>query len=148
MSENPPISPAIADAPPNRAQLIAPAWHTLTILLGFGYFSVRQAMQLSSAVATQGPISHGAMLRAYALNIALEWGMAYWAWAGVHWKGGTLDTLTGGRWTTRRSLLADIAIAIPFWIVWELTAWAAHLAVDRVKTPTMPYQPPSGFLEI
>jgi membrane protease YdiL (CAAX protease family) len=96
----------------------------------------------------QGPISHGALLRWYVLNIALEWGMAYWAWAGVHWKGGNLDTLTGGRWTSWRSLLADVAIAIPFCIVWELTAWAVHLAVDRVNTPTPPYQPPSGFTEI
>ena len=148
MSENPPISSAIGDVPPYRARLIAPASHTLTILLGFGYFSVGQAMQVSSAVAAQGPISHRAMLRAYALNIALEWGMAYWAWAGVHWKGGSLNTLTSGRWTSWRNLLADIAIAIPFWIVWELTAWLVHLAVDHVKTPTAPYQPPSGFLEI
>jgi CAAX protease family protein len=96
----------------------------------------------------QGPISHGALLRGYVLNIALEWGMAYWAWAGVHWKGGNLDTLTGGRWTSWRSLLADVAIAVPFCIVWELTAWAVHLAVDRVNTPTAPYQPPSGFTEI
>lgn len=74
--------------------------------------------------------------------------MAYWVWTGVHWKGGTLDTLTGGRWKSRRSVAADVAIAIPFWLVWELTAWLVHLAVDRVSTPTAPYQPPSGFVEI
>jgi membrane protease YdiL (CAAX protease family) len=139
---------AASTAPTDRAALIAPAWHTLSILIAFAYFSVRQAMRVSNAAAAQGPISHGALLRGYVLNIALEWGMAYWAWAGVYWKGGNLDTLTGGRWTSWRSLLADVAIAIPFWIVWELTAWAVHLAVDRVNTPTAPYQPPSGFTEI
>jgi len=30
----------------------------------------------------------------------------------------------------------------------DLTAWLAHLAVDRVHTPMTPYQPPSGFVEV
>jgi uncharacterized protein len=139
---------AVAVGVSDRRALIAPGWHTLSIVLVFAYFSVRQAMQVNNAAVAQGPMPHGAMLRAYALNIALEWGMAYWAWAGVHWRGGNLDTLTGGRWISWRSLLADVAIAIPFWIVWELTAWAVHLAVDRVNTPTAPYQPPSGIAEV
>ncbi len=41
-----------------------------------------------------------------------------------------------------------MAIAIPFWGVWELTAWLMHRAVDRVAMATTPYQPPSGILEI
>jgi hypothetical protein len=80
--------------------------------------------------------------------IFYEWGMAAWAWGGVLFKGGNLRTLTGGRWTSWRSLAVDVAIAVPFWAVWELTARLVHLAVDRVQSPTTPYYPPSGFVEV
>ena len=56
--------------------------------------------------------------------------------------------LTGGRWRSWRSLAVDVAIAVPFWVVWELTARLVHLGVNRVPTPTTPYHPPSGFLEV
>lgn len=88
------------------------------------------------------------MLRTYVLLILSEGGIAYWAWAGVHWKGGHLRDLTGGRWISWRSLALDLAIAIPFWIVWEFTAWLVHLAVERVPAATGSYQPPSGFTEV
>jgi hypothetical protein len=88
------------------------------------------------------------MIRGYLASIATEWGMAYWAWVGIHWRGGTLRDITGGRWRSWRSLSVDVFIAIPFWIVWELTAWLVLLAVKRIPTPTAAYQPPSGFAEI
>jgi hypothetical protein len=53
----------------------------------------------------------------------MDWLFFYYCWVGVHWKGGNLATLTGGRWPTWRQLAIDIAIAIPFWIVWEATAY-------------------------
>jgi uncharacterized protein len=142
-----PITP-VAGPGRDRRPLIAPAWHTLSILLIFAYFAVRQALQVNGVGGTPGPLSHAAILRGYFFSIASEWGMAYWVWAGVHWKGGNLRELTGGRWTSWRSIAADVAIAIPFWLVWELTAWLVHLAVDRVSMPTAPYQPPAGFMEI
>ena len=74
--------------------------------------------------------------------------MPAWAWGGVQFKGGNLRTLTGGRWTSWRSLALDVAIAIPFWVVWELTARVVHHAVERVQTPTTAYHPPAGFAEV
>jgi hypothetical protein len=74
--------------------------------------------------------------------------MAAWAWGGVQFKGVSLRTLTSGRWTSWRSLAVDVATAVPFWAVWELTARLVHLAVDRVQTPTTPYYPHSGFVEV
>jgi membrane protease YdiL (CAAX protease family) len=138
-------------APPSlERRLIAPAWHTLTILLVYLAPSVRLAF-VRHAAAAQGaasPAAHNAMLRNYLISIALEWGIAYWAWAGVHWRGGNLRDLTGGRWTSWRGVALDVAIALPFWVVWEFTAWLVHRAVDRIQTPTTPYQVPAGFLEI
>jgi uncharacterized protein len=67
---------------------------------------------------------------------------------GVHWKGGKLRDLTGGRWTSWQGVVTDLAIAIPFWVLWELTARLMHLLLNRVTAPTTPYQPPVGFQEI
>ena len=97
---------------------------------------------------TQPALSHWVLLRQYAILILSEWGMAYWVWVGVHLKGGHLRDLTGGRWTSWRSVALDVAIAIPFCGVWELTAWLVHLAVERVPAATASYQPPSGFMEV
>lgn len=152
-----PIAPASASAPASvssaqRRTFIASPWHTLSILLIFGYFGFRAgtprhalAPGSSAAAAATSP---AAMLRTYVLLILSEGGIAYWAWAGVHWKGGHLRDLTGGRWISWRSLALDLAIAIPFWIVWEFTAWLVHLAVERVPAATGSYQPPSGFAEV
>lgn len=140
--------PAASAVAPSRRPFIAAPWHTLSILLIFGYFSFRDAQHAHTAVSAPAAVSHGAIIRGYLISIAYEWGMAYWAWAGVHWNGGRLSDLTGGRWASWRSVAMDVAIAIPFWGVWELTAWLMHRAVDRVATPTTPYQPPSGLLEI
>ena len=133
-----------------RPPKIAAPWHTLTILLVFAYFGFAAKLPSSAIAPESAPAaaSHAAVLLKYALLIASEWGLAYWAWAGVHWNGGHLSDLTGGRWNTWRSLALDVAIAIPFWGVWELTAWLVHLAVQRVPAPTTPYQPPTGFSEI
>jgi CAAX protease family protein len=138
-------------APPSlERRLIAPAWHTLTILLIYLAPSIHLAL-VGHAAAAQGatsPAAHNAMLRNYLISIALEWGIAYWAWAGVHWRGGNLRDLTGGRWTSWRGVALGVALALPFWVVWEFTAWLVHRAVDRIQTPTTPYQVPAGFVEI
>jgi membrane protease YdiL (CAAX protease family) len=41
--------------------------------------------------------------------------------------GGNLETLSGGRWRSWRSAAADVAIAVPFWVLWEATAYGVHL---------------------
>jgi hypothetical protein len=135
---------------PVRQRLIASPWHTFSILLIFAYFGFRQTMpsNVLGSEPTQPALSHWVLLRQYAILILSEWGMAYWVWVGVHLKGGHLRDLTGGRWTSWRTMALDVAIAIPFCGVWELTAWLVHLAVERVPTATATYQPPSGFTEV
>jgi hypothetical protein len=123
-----------------RRPLIAAPWHTLSILLIFGYFGFRQGTPQHALVpeSAAAAVSHAAIIRGYLISVAYEFGMAYWVWAGVHWKGGTLRDLTGGRWYSWRSIAVDVGIAIPFFLVWEFTAWAVHLAVDRISTPRPP----------
>ena len=131
-----------------RPALIAAPWHTLSILLFFAYMIFSGASHARSAVSAPGPVSQGALIRGYFLSIFFGIGVAYWCWVGVHWKGGSLRDLTGGRWTRWRSLATDLAIALPFWVVWEAVARLMHHLVDRVPAATTPYQPPSGWLEV
>jgi membrane protease YdiL (CAAX protease family) len=56
----------------------------------------------------------------------MDWALLYYCWAGVHRRGGNLTTLSGGRWTSWISIAADVAIALPFWALWESTAYAVH----------------------
>ncbi len=131
-------------------RLIAAPWHTLSILLIFAYFGFRASLP-SSTIApetAQPSASHNLALLKYLLLLLSEWGMAYWAWAGVHWRGGHLRDLTGNRWKNWRDVALDVAIAIPFWLVWEFTAWVVHRAVERIPAATTPYQPPTGFAEV
>jgi membrane protease YdiL (CAAX protease family) len=146
----PPTQTQTPTPPPPLRRLIAAPWHTLSILLIFAYFGFRASMPSGTAAPETAPptATHNAVLLKYALLILSEWGMAYWAWAGVHWRGGRLRDLTGGRWTNWRSIATDVAIAIPFWIVWELTAWLVQRAVERIPAATAPYQPPTGAAEV
>ncbi len=149
MNDNPStIAPARTPTPPPR--LIAAPWHTLSILLIFAYFGFRASLPSSTIApeSAQPNASDNAVLLKYVLLIFCEWGMAYWAWAGVRWRGGHLRDLIGGRWNTWRDVATDVAIAIPFWIVWEFTAWLVHRAVERIPAASATYQPPSGFAEV
>lgn len=133
---------------PAKRGLIAAPWHTLSILLFFAYLVFSNANHARATVSVAGPVSQAALIRGYLFSIFFGCGMAYWCWAGVHWKGGTLRDLTGGRWTNWRGIATDVAIAIPFWVVWEITARLMQRLVSRVPVATAPYQPPSGLLEV
>jgi membrane protease YdiL (CAAX protease family) len=56
--------------------------------------------------------------------------------------------LSGGRWTSWRSVAVDIAILVPFWAIWEGAAYG----VDRLLGPTAAKSVdsllPKSFLEI
>ena len=148
-----PDSLAPAEAPA-RPSYIAPLWHTLSFLLLLGFLAAldaqhaQNAQHLQDAGSAQATVSHVPLLRLYLLPILYEWGIAAWAWAGVLFNGLRLRDLTGGRWVNWRSLALDVAIAIPFWGLWELIKRLVLLAVAQVQTPTTPYHPPSGFSKV
>jgi membrane protease YdiL (CAAX protease family) len=77
--------------------------------------------------AAAGQIAdHSQSVKNYLIDIAADCALLYYCWVGVHWRGGNLETLSGGRWTTWKQLLTDIAIALPFWVLWEATAYGVH----------------------
>lgn len=87
------------------------------------------AGQAAAGQATQ-LASHGQALQIYLTVAAMDWALLYFCWAGVHRFGGNLETLSGGRWTSWKSVAVDLAIAVPFWVVWEAAAFGVHWILD------------------
>jgi Type II CAAX prenyl endopeptidase Rce1-like len=96
----------------------------------------------AQTAVSSGSVPSHALLRGYLLSSFFACGMSYWCWVGVHWNGSKLRDLTGGRWTSWQKVVTDFAIALPFWVLGELTARLIHHLLNRVATPTTPYQPP------
>jgi membrane protease YdiL (CAAX protease family) len=80
--------------------------------------------------------SHGIAIQVYLTAIFLDWALFYYCWAGVHRRGASLWSLSGGRWTSWKSAAADIGIVLPFWGVWEGAAYgvARLLGPSGAKT--------------
>jgi membrane protease YdiL (CAAX protease family) len=103
--------------------------------------------------ASAGQIAdHSQSIKNYLIDIAADCALLYYCWAGVHWRGGNLETLSGGRWTSWKQLLADIAIALPFWVLWEATAYGVHWLLGpssaRSVTALLPQTVPEILLWI
>src|ERR1041385_2057509 len=71
-------------------------------------------------------MDHSQVIKTYLMGILADCALLYYCWVGVHWRGGNLDPLFGGLWKSWRMLAKDIAIAVPFWVLWEATAYGVH----------------------
>jgi membrane protease YdiL (CAAX protease family) len=101
--------------PRAQAKLIAPLWHSLgllIILLAISWGLLR--MQSRSLAA--GEQHHGNVM-VYISVIASEWAMTLYVGLGGLIPGTMrLRDLVGGRWSNRREVSRDIALAIALWI--------------------------------
>jgi uncharacterized protein len=130
---------------PNAPAPIAPtqiaSWGRLVGFLAIGAGAVlmgfmAQHAPSGSAGTTPGDLaSHSQSIPIYLSMLALDWGLLYYCWAAVNHHGGNLATLSGGRWRTWKSVAVDLAIALPFWVLWEGVAYGTHWLIDpRVTT--------------
>jgi membrane protease YdiL (CAAX protease family) len=70
--------------------------------------------------------THTKAIPVYLTAMAMDWALLYYCWAAVHHYGGRLATLSGGRWTSWKSVAVDMGIAVPFWLLWEGVAYWVH----------------------
>jgi hypothetical protein len=63
----------------------------------------------------------------------MDWALFYYCYAGVRRRGGTLSSLSAGRWSSAKDVFTDIAIAIPFWALWEAVAYGVHYLLDALN---------------
>jgi membrane protease YdiL (CAAX protease family) len=101
------------------------------ILIGAGVVVLGFLAQHAPTGGTGGPAagqfaSHSQAIPIYLGAIFMDWALLYYCWAAVHHYGGNLEMLSGGRWTTWKSVAADVAIALPFWALWEGAAFGVR----------------------
>lgn len=103
-------------APDDRFREIAPAWHTMIVLLVL--------LGLSAA----GMVTHGlprtnhphARAVGYVAVMIYEWLTVAFIWWGVHRRGVHLRELVGGDWARPIHFLRDLGIAIGFLVVAQI----------------------------
>ncbi len=130
-------------------KLIAPLRHTVILLL-------IQAVLIAGGIYMQhqpgaGPdlaLQHRGIVPLYLSMIVLEWGLFYYVWVGVRKTTGGLFNLVGGRWSTWKDVLLDLAVALPFWVLWEATARLVHFVLGPDQAKSIDVLLPQGLLEV
>jgi len=120
----------------------------LLIMAGTAYMGFR-AQHASTGTTGAGQLAeHGQAISLYLVAGLMDWALLYYCWVGVHRRGETLATLTGGRWTSWRNLGSDIAIAVPFWGIWEGTAYAVHWVLGPSSAKSVDSLLPHSLVEV
>ena len=117
------------------------------LLIQAGTVALGVAAQTRST-AGPGVISeHRNGVQLYLSLILAEWAMFYYVWAGLHRKGVLLSEITGGRWNAAKDVLRDAAIALPFWVIWDRTAWLLHVVLGENRAKSVDSVLPQNALE-
>jgi membrane protease YdiL (CAAX protease family) len=106
----------------NRAQLIAPLWHTLVLIAGLLLVSASSAYfhSFSPGLSHLGPAR-------YLVGIAWEWAIIGFIWWGIRKRGFGLSYLTGRRWQSFTDILRDLGIAVGFLLAsYVILGWLAY----------------------
>jgi membrane protease YdiL (CAAX protease family) len=135
--------------PDSARKLIASTRHTVGLLL------IQLGLAVGGAYLQSRPGSgpnlaptHSGIVPLYVSMIALEWGLVWYVWGGIHDKGHHLLALVGGRWSGWKTVATDLAIALPFWILWEATARLVPFALGQSHAKTIQLLLPQTWLEI
>jgi uncharacterized protein len=100
------------------------------LLIGVGIVALgvlAQRAPESGAGAPSGQLAgHNQAIHIYLAAIVMDWLLLYYCWVGVHHSGRSLKTLSGGRWESWNDLGIDLAIAAPFFVIWEGAAYGVH----------------------
>ena len=123
-----------------RPEPIASKFHLVGLLLllfgtaAAGFFAQHHAGAPASNASAGQLADHGKAIHIYLVALFMDWALFYYCYAGVRSRGGTLASLSAGRWTSTKDVLTDIAIAIPFWAVWEGVAYGVHYLLDLLNS--------------
>jgi membrane protease YdiL (CAAX protease family) len=121
------------------------------LLIGAGVVVLGFLAQHAPAGADAGTgqlAGHSKAIPIYLTAIGMDWALLYYCWAGVHHRGGNLKTLSGERWSSWKAVAIDIAIALPFWLLWEGAAYGVHRLLGPSSAKTVNSLLPQTMLEI
>jgi len=117
-------------------------------IAGWGFYLQRTGPANADAAVAGQLIDHSQAIKNYVIDILADCGLLYYCWVGVHWHGGTMETLTRGRWATLKGLGKDVAIALPFWLVWEATAYGVQRLLGPSSARSTTSMLPQSRLEV
>lgn len=130
---------------------VASPWHTLglMLILSVPVFVGIRAQRFGAGVAPEGQLGrHAGAIPVYLITIAFTWALFGYCSAGVHRRGG-IWALAGGRWTSWKSVGADLAIMVPFWLILMGTAYGIAWLLGPNNARRMDsFLPPQSALEV
>lgn len=137
--QNSPDANAAVPRPAPRAVSIAPAWHTIVLLVFIGLASATSAHSHTlSPLGFRRGLAFG-----YLIVILMQWVIVAFIWFGIRRRGLTLRELIGGAWPRWTSVLRDLGIAIVFLIVSGIilaaTARLLHASNREVAERLLPH---------
>lgn len=145
-----PMNPEMSQRPPQIA-----SWGHLVgfLLIGAGVVALgllaQHAPTGGGTGASPGELGrHSQAIHIYLVAILMDWALLYYCWVGVHRHGGNLKTLSGGRWSSWKNLAVDLAIALPFWVLWEGAAYGVHWLLGPSSAKSVDSLLPQSLLEI
>jgi membrane protease YdiL (CAAX protease family) len=117
-------------------------------MVGMGFYAQHAGGGNSAGAASGQFAGHGKSIQIYLVAAFMDGALLYYCWVGVHRRGGNLETLSGGRWTSWKSVAADLGIALPFWVLWEGAAFGVHWLLGPGSAKTVDSLLPQSLLEI
>jgi len=120
---------------------IAPAWHTVVVLLVLFGLSAQGARQQGLPTIGHGHVA------GYLTVIASEWLLTAFIWFGIRQRGIRLRDLIGGSWPTARAVLRDLGIAVLYLIAANLVLQGLGYLLKVTSTPGVLSLFPNGPIE-
>ena len=77
----------------------------------------------------------------YLAMIPIECALLVYCLTGVRSRGGNLETLSGGRWTSWKDIVADLGVALPFWLGLQAVSWIASRVLGPESVDTVGMTP-------
>lgn len=124
----------------DEQKLLAHPLHTAIVLLVLLGIAINNYHSLVTAQTAGAATGQQSFARSMLIGMAIEFLLAGYVWAGVRRKGGRMIDLVGGRWSSWKSVAIDVAIAVPFWLLWTATARAAWRLLGPVTPRSANFQ--------
>jgi len=121
------------------------------LLIGAGVVALgflAQHAPSGHGAATGQLASHGKAIPIYLSVIFMDWALLYYCFGGVHHRGGSFWALAGGRWTSWKSVAADLGIALPFWVLFLGAAYGVAWLLGPNSAKTAGSLMPQNLLEV
>ena len=130
-------------------RLLAPLWHTALLIAILLLTALGGLMLQKRAVAGPGIVEqHRGVIGVYLSALVLDWLLFYFVWAFTSKRGTRLRDLVGGRWASAKDVAVDLAITLPFWVVWEFTAVGVNRLLGPNTAKSVDVLLPQTILEI